>query len=265
MKTAVGEAPRAAGTRDYTVPSVATATRMLRWLRGRTATLSEISAATEVSKSTAYGILKTLQQEGFVHYEAPTRAYRLGHELLALGESAADALDHVASLKPSLRVLVAQTGLTGLVAQPASDQLLVVHKEEGTAEVRATSSVGRLLPLGAGAMGKAYLAFTAEDPKPVGRRFRPPAFTPKSITNPARFATELETIRKRGYATSFEEYRLGVNAVAAPVFDHRGRVVLLVSLIGFASVLTPKAIGPYGERLRATCSRASRALGADAR
>lgn len=238
---------------------------MLRWLRGRTATLSAMSDALEVSKSTAYGILKTLQQEGFVRYEESTKQYRLGHELLALGESAADALDYVASVKPPLRALVAETGLTALIAQPAADQLLIVHKEEGTAEVRATSSVGRLLPLGAGAMGKTYLAFSTDDPRVAGRKFRPTRSTPKSITDPARYAAELETTRKRGYATSFEEYRLGVNAVAAPVFDHHGRVALLVSLIGFASVLTPKAIGPYGERLRATCSRVSRALGAETR
>lgn len=83
MSKAARQAPRERVARDYTVPSVATAARVLRWLRGRAATLSEMSDALEFSKSTAYGILKTLQQEGFVRYEEPTKQYRLGHELLA--------------------------------------------------------------------------------------------------------------------------------------------------------------------------------------
>jgi DNA-binding IclR family transcriptional regulator len=248
-------------SRDYAVPSVVAAARVLRWLRGRRATLSEVSQALHLSKSSAYGLLKTLQSEGLLAYDDDSRQYRLGVELLALGEAAAEALDHVATVKPLLRAVVTETGLTGLVAQPTRGELLIVHKEEGTAEVRATSSIGRFLPQGAGAMGKAYLAFAR-----TGRTgpSRTPGTTPKSITDPARMLRELEVTRRRGYATSIEEYRLGVSAVAAPVLDHRGEVVLLVSLIGFASDLGPRTIDRVGALLRDTAVKASRAVGAPA-
>lgn len=252
---------RRAKARDYTVPSVAGAARMLDWLRERRGSLSEMSTALGISKSTAYAILKTLEQARLVDYDESTRHYRLGVELLALGEAAARQRDHVAAAKPHLRALVAEMGLTGLVAQPTAEALVVVHKEEGTADVRATMSVGQVLPPTAGALGKAHAAFTGLDPRRDRRRWRPVAFTRRTITDPVRYAAELEATRRRGYATSFEEYRLGVNAVAAPIFDHRAEVVLLLALIGFANSLSKDVIGRYGERLAATAAAVSRELG----
>lgn len=248
-----------AAPRDYTVPSVDAAVRVLRWLGARRGSLSEVGAALGISKSTAFAILKTLEREGLVEHDEATRRYSLGVGLLALGEAAVDQLDDLAAARAELSALVAQTGLTGLVARPIAKGLLIVHIEEGTADVRATMSVGQVVPLGAGAVGKAHLAFSATDPRRAG--WRPVPYTPRTIVGPARYGAELDATRKRGYATSLEEYRLGVNAVAAPVFDRGGRVVLVVSLIGFASVLTRATIGGYGERVAPTALAASRRLG----
>lgn len=245
--------------RDYTVPSVDAAVRILRWLGGRRGPLSEVGAALGISKSTAFAILRTLEREGLVEHDGETRRYSLGVELLALGEAAAAQLDDLAAARVPLSALVAETGLTGLVARPIERGLLIVHTDEGTADVRATMSVGQVVPLGAGAVGKAHLAFSGTDPRRAG--WRPVQYTPRTIVGPARYAAELETTRKRGYATSVEEYRLGVNAVAAPVFDRRRRVVLIVSLIGFASSLTKDTIGGYGERIAGAGLAASRRLG----
>lgn len=252
-------ATRRGGHRDYTVPSVDAAVRVLRWLRERRGTLSEVGATLGISKSTTFAILKTLEREGLVEHDDETRRYCLGVGLLALGEAAAGQLDDLAAARVPLSALVAETGLTGLVARPIERGLLIVHTEDGTADVRPTMSVGQVVPLGAGAVGKAHAAFGGTEPRRAG--WRPVQYTPRTIVSPARYADELEGTRRRGYATSFEEYRLGVNAVAAPVFDRRGRVTLLVSLIGFASSLTKDTIGGYGERIAGAGVAASRRLG----
>src|ERR671930_1494751 len=103
--------------REYTVPSVAAATRILRWLVDRRATLTQIGEALALSKSTTYAILKTLQQAGLLGYDEATKQYYLGVQLLALGEAAANQLDYLATVKPLLRALASDTGLTGLIAQ----------------------------------------------------------------------------------------------------------------------------------------------------
>ncbi len=252
------KAVRAArGPRDYTIPSVDAAMRILRWLMDRGGTLSEISTAIALSKSTTYGLLKTLQK-GFVVYDGVTKQYHLGVDLLGLGEAAARQLDYLATVRPVLRSLVEETNLTGIIAQRINDHLVVVHKEEGRSEIRATMSLGQVVPAGVGAMGKIFMAFGDAGEAPRGRSggltATGGAKTPKS-------AARLEEIRRRGYAASHEEYRLGINGVAAPVFDHRGRLTLVLCLIGFAASMSADMLASFGERLKGRCAEASRVLG----
>lgn len=228
-------------SRDYTVPSVAATVRVLRRLKDGRATLSQIARATSLSKSSAFAILKTLEQAGLLGCEASTRQYFLGVEVLSLGEAAAHQLDQVGTVKPLLRSLVEETRLTGIVAQNTHDRLVVVHKDEGNTEIRATMSLGQIVPAGVSAMGKVYAAYAA--------------------SGSSRLPPSLQEVRRRGYSTSLGEYRLGVNAVAAPVFDHRSELALVLSLIGFASALPPEAFPRYGELIRRRGLEASRALG----
>lgn len=244
--------------RDYTIPSVAAAMRILRWLMDRRGTLSQISAALSLSKSTTYGILKTLQGD-FVAYDEATKCYHLGVELLRLGEAAARQLEHVAPVTPVLRSLVDETKLTGILAQRFNGHLVVVHKEEGRSEIRATMSLGQVVPPGVGAMGKVFAAFA--HPDDAAGRGRSIGFDGQGRSGSPKSRAVLEEVRKRGYATSREEYRLGVNAVAAPVFDHRGRVALVLCLIGLAASMPGERMSSYGELLKRRCADASRLLG----
>ncbi len=244
--------------RDYTVPSIAAAMRILWWLMDRRATLSEISASLALSKSTAYAILKTLQG-GFVSYNGATKRYFLGVELLGLGEAAARQLDHVETVKPFLRSLAEETNLTGIMAQRINDHLVVVHKEEGRTEIRATMSLGQVVPAGVGAMGKAFAAFAHRE---IGSGDGGSiAIAGVENAAPPKVLAALEEVRRCGYAASRGEYRLGVNAVAAPVFDYRGQLALVLCLIGFAASMSPEKLASYGGLLKTRCAEASRILG----
>jgi len=224
----------------------------------RRGTLSQISNSLSLSKSSTYAILKTLQG-GFVAYDDATRCYRLGVELLRLGEAAAHQLEHVAPIKPILRSLVDETNLTGILAQRVNGHLVVVHKEEGRSEIRATMSLGQVVPPGVGAMGKVFAAFAHS--LDASLRGGSIGFGGGGRAGSLKATAVLDEVRRRGYAASREEYRLGVNAVAAPVFDHRGQVALVLCLIGFAASMPYERIASYGELLKARCADASRILG----
>ncbi len=253
-----GSQKRRGHGRDYTIPSVAAAMRILQWLMEHRGTVSQISSALSLSKSTTYAILKTLQG-GFVVYDDATKYYRLGVELLRLGEAAAHQLEHVTPVKPTLRSLVDETNLTGILAQRVSDHLVVVHKEEGRSEIRATMSLGQVVPPGVGAMGKVFAAFA--QPERGSGHGGPIRVGGVESSDGRRSIAVLEKVRKLGYAASREEYRLGVNAVAAPIFDHRGRLALVLCLIGLAASMPAEKIASYGELLRNRCAETSRIFG----
>lgn len=53
-----------------------------------------------------------------------------------------------------------------------------------------------------------------------------------TITDPGQLRRGLATIRERGFAWSREERQPGAASVAAPVFDHEGAPVTVVSVRG---------------------------------
>jgi DNA-binding IclR family transcriptional regulator len=57
-------------------------------------------------------------------------------------------------------------------------------------------------------------------------------FTPKTITDPVLLRQRLREIKKLGYAISEGEIYTGVKAVAAPIFDHRQRVIGSICVAG---------------------------------
>ena len=59
-----------------------------------------------------------------------------------------------------------------------------------------------------------------------------PSYTPETITEAAALRTELARVLDEGHARSFEEYEVGLHAVAVPVWAHGGDVVAALSAAG---------------------------------
>jgi DNA-binding IclR family transcriptional regulator len=86
--------------------------------------------------------------------------------------------------------------------------------------------------------------------------------TDRTITDPAKLHKELASIRRRGYATSLGERQPGAASVAAPVFDHDGHVVAVISVAGPAARFRPESTDAV-PALLAAAARVSGQLGYD--
>ncbi|MDN3711206.1 IclR family transcriptional regulator C-terminal domain-containing protein [Paracoccus cavernae] len=67
----------------------------------------------------------------------------------------------------------------------------------------------------------------------------------------AALVAELEEVRRLGYATAPEESLLGINAVAAPIFDAQGG---LLGSIGLIASIQHLGTAPSEDQLRALLS-----------
>ncbi len=249
--------------RNYTVPAVAAALQLLMHMRDMSegqASLSELSRAVGMSKSTVFGLLRTLEMAGFVEMDPPTKRYGLGSALIGLGEAASARLDAVQVGRRHLHQAVVASGLTGILAKPLPDRFVVLYKEESQSDIRATMSVGQEVPH-AGAIGKVLLAHmhSAERSARLAELERAELLPSRPV---AEREAEYERIRSVGYSVSQGEYRRGVNAVAAPIFDHSGRICLVACLIGMAGSLTAHALQEAGRKLSHVAALASEELGA---
>ena len=91
---------------------------------------------------------------------------------------------------------------------------------------------GSELSFHASAQGKVLLAFA---PRALQERIlsRPrPTFTTKTIIGAAEVENELLRIREAGHASAPEQTLLGVNAVAAPIFDETDSCIGAVAVVG---------------------------------
>ncbi len=248
------------------VPAVDRAIRVLRLLAADSAAprLTDLSQMLRVSKSSLSGLLATLEHHGLVERDVESRVYRLGGALLELGGAVQRGLDLVWAARLPLERLRDTVGETAVLHLPADDGAIIVARAESHHELKVVAPVGHRLPPLAGAVAKVLMAHRpkAELARILGGGL--PAFTPRSLTDPRCYLEELRQVRRRGYAVDDQEYLPGVRALSAPVYDARGTLVAVVTVVGSSARLTRARLRAAVQAVRTTAGEISRRLGAGA-
>lgn len=245
------------------MPAIDAAVRVLQRLAGGGDGLgvSELARACGLSKSTAHGVVKALETHGLVVTVDGTKRYVLGPALVELAEAVRSQGQAVGLARPHLERLARRLRLACFLVVPYSGtEFLILEKAESTRAIKVTVSVGERFPLTAGSLGKAYLAWRPE--AEVRRLLRRVPLPPRTAQRTARgYLAELARVRRQGFGESYQEYYRGNHALAAPVFDRAGRVVLLLLTVGFAADLPAGRMRAYGRLLRAAADRVTTRLG----
>ena len=195
--------------------------------------VKEISEAMGLSKSTVHGLIKTLEQRGYLKQNPGNMKYRLGMKLFSLGNVVADHLDIRKIARPVIRRLADNIKETVHLAVLNGDEVVYTEKVEGPGALRMYSQVGRKVPVYCTGVGKVILAY--QDEETVERLLSKEtlrAFTPYTITDKEKLKAHLAAIREQGYALDNEEIELGLRCVAAPIYDHQGKVFASISCAG---------------------------------
>jgi DNA-binding IclR family transcriptional regulator len=254
----VGAMPRA-------IQSIERAAQVLRHLSGRTRRLSLVELAGELGlpKGTVFGILRTLQQVGFVEKDPGSGRYQLGAALLHLGTTYLDGNELRTRALNWADALAARSGEEVRIATMHDSMALVVHHVFRPDDSFQVLQVGALLPLHATAMGKALLSANPFLAAELGRKGLA-RFTGATITDPRLLADDLEHTRERGWAVDVEELVDGQVSLAAPITDRRDETVGAIAISGQVERLC-EAGEPRGEliaHVREAARSISRDLGA---
>ena len=203
--------------------------------------VADIARALGVHKSTASRLAAALERAGFLTRAG--RRYRLGVEVIRLGTIALRSFDLVATMQPGMEKISQRTGETVNLAVPDGGDVLNVAEVPSTYILSCSGGwVGRRTRPHAVANGKVLLAYGALPLPGTLERY-----TPRTITTPAELATELDQVRKDGYATAVAELEEGLVAVAAPVFDPAGTCVAALSVSGPEFRMLPETLAGLGK------------------
>lgn len=251
------------------VPALEAAIKILVYLsryNNKERSLTQISKNLSINKSTCHRILKLLKHYQFVSFDEETKQYHLGSYLIILGSRASEFIEYLKLANPYLKQVCEQTGLTSVLLEPLSDERLVyVAKEEPDIQdhpIQVTVKLGQHFPLTSASFGKCYLAYIEEERmKEIIQKIHFKQFTDKTITDFETFKENLNEVRQKGYAVSYEEHTPGVLGIAAPIFDFNGNITMVIACIGFASMISKEHIAFCGEKLKETAKKITEAIG----
>ncbi|MET8678670.1 IclR family transcriptional regulator [Streptomyces sp. NPDC004647] len=216
-----------------TIQSLERAAAMLRLLAGgeRRLGLSDVATALGLAKGTAHGILRTLQQEGFVEQDPTSGRYQLGAELLRLGNSYLDVHELRARALVWTDDLARSSGESVYLGVLHQQGVLIVHHVFRPDDSRQVLEVGAMQPLHSTALGKALSAYDPVAHSQVIEADRK-TFTAHTVTGLGDFEGVLDLTRARGWAADVEETWDGVASVASPIHDRRRMPVGAVGITG---------------------------------
>ena len=223
----------------YQAPSVKKAFQILKLISDSEGGLgiSDLAKRLEIGKSTVHGITSALEALGTIIRDPKTKRYILGLTLLELGRAAYSQIELKDLVRPIMEDLMEETQESVFVGVLNGERVTILDIVESKQDLKMTSTRGTTVPLLAGAVGKVLLA-TMSDEKAreiIGKRelYR---YTENSITDPEAYLQAVRIAREKGYATDYEEYILGVRAVASPI-KAENHLVSAIWVVGFKTSL----------------------------
>ncbi|MGI8645745.1 MAG: IclR family transcriptional regulator [Nocardioides sp.] len=244
------------------VPAASRALRVLRFLSSQTdpVPLDRIARACGLPRSTAYHLVNTMIDEGFVTHLADEHRYGLGIAAFEVGTGYArqEPLQRIA--RRPLAALVDRTGQSAHLAVLHGRNVLYVLEERAPGRPPLVTDVGVRLPAQLTASGRAILAAL---PGAQVRALFPDreSFVERHGRGPRTLSalrTVLAETRQRGFATEDGEVTPGFASVAAPVLDHNGHPVAGVACTFPSNVPEPPLVA---QAVRETATALSRRIG----
>lgn len=183
-------------------------------------TVGEVAAAVDVPLSTAYHLLNTLVDAGFLA-KSEGRRYQLGSRIGLLAEAFFAQMSAPEHLMRHVRDLAHRTGETAYLSAWRNGDAMLLCVVEGHRAVRVAGlHLGYAGVTHARASGKVLLASGPRgtlarylDSHDIGSQTR------RRSGGAEALRLELDRVRKRGYAIDEEEFCEGVVCIAAPVAD----------------------------------------------
>lgn len=197
----------------------------------RPVTTSEVAKALGLTLPTAHRMAIQLQDEGFVRRAFSSKKLVIGPRLARF---AADVTSAWLSEAPRHAILQSLTDDVGEQCELGIlHQNRIVYVDGGRTAIPASLQFqpGLHAPLHCTSIGKLFLSsLSVEALRKLAGGTKLPRFTPRTIVEPKQLAREIETVRRNGYATTDEEYVLGVVGCGVPVRGPGKRIVAGLSL-----------------------------------
>ncbi len=224
-------------------------------------TITEISQALKIPKSTTHQIIQTLFELRILEI-SKSKTYRLGIRFFELALPAFARMDLRREAEPILEDLSSKSGESVFMATYDGNEIVYLDQVMGPSLLRLSVNPGTRGPIYCTALGKAILAALPDDraaeiigEEPLER------FTDFTIRSREQLMTDLKNTRKRGFAIDDRELFPDISCLAAPVLGSTGEPTAAISIVSHSSRMNSSRIEKLGALLQEAVLNLSRRLG----
>jgi len=200
-------------------------------------TLTEVAAATDMTRAAARRFLLTLEDLGFMasdgkHFSLTPHILRLGYAYLS-----SMCWWHIA--QPFMEEVARTVQESCSAAALDGDEIVYVARVPASRIMSVNLSIGTRLPAYCTSMGRVLLSH------------QPPAFvdaylaranlekrSPRTLTDRDKLRAEIAKVRAQGFSVIDEELEAGVRSIAVPLFDRTGSCIAAMNVGGAAARAT---------------------------
>ena len=194
-------------------------------------TLTEISKAISVPKSTLYPILQTMTDMNYIHLGKDSFRFKLGISTYCIGSSYSQDEYMLEFVKSKMKNIVTEIKEICQMGILEGNNVLYVLKEEPEIglDIRIITQVGKRIPAYCTALGKALLS--SYDIKEVKKLYPTGLipYTENTITDFDVLNNQLVAIKKEHLAKEYEEITMGLCCYAVPL-ESNGNVIAALSI-----------------------------------
>jgi len=190
-------------------------------------TLSEIAARADLDRGTAFRLIQTLVELGYLRAVPQSRRFRLGIACLDLGYTALSHGSLRPIVEPLLRDLVPDVGdAASLGILDGGDVIYLARIGTGLDRHKVDRRPGTRIPAYSAALGHVMLAHLPRDQQIERLELRPRVkLSERTLTDLDALLARLDQVKKKGHAVSDGENAYGLRTLATPIFDAQGFVI----------------------------------------
>ncbi|CAM3183824.1 IclR family transcriptional regulator [Pseudomonas floridensis] len=213
--------------------------------------VTQLAQRIGLSQPTTHRLLRSLMDEGMVEQDALSKRYRLSIEFFALAARAGNTGNLRDVVRPSMLRLSASLGDSLFLLARSGFDAICLDRSEGPYPIRTfTGDIGGRVALGVGQGSLAILAFLPEDERETVIAYNLPRLKDFHLYDEVFLRSEVENVRRLGYAARNTGALPGMAGLAVPILDRNGRAVAALSVATITDRLGPDRLTTVVEMLK---------------
>ncbi len=204
-------------------------------------TLSEVAAATNMTRASVRRFLLTLVREGYAGLQGKNFALR--PKILELGFSALASMDMWEIAQPVMNDLSERLQESCFAAVLDGDDIIYVARATPQRVVNVGINIGSRVPAYCVSTGRILLAYLPpEQLSAYVKRARMQKITPNTTTSKTRLRAEIEKARQQNWCMADQEFELGLRSISVPIRDRAGQVIAALNVCCPSTRVSPELI-----------------------